>query len=161
MTNLDAIDRKILKALQADGRITNQDLADSVGLSPSPCLRRVKALENQGVISGYTAVLDQEQLGLMLNVFISVKLEKQGEAEITTFESTMAGFPEVQDCYLMTGTRDYLLRVVVPDLKAYERFLKQKMVKLPFIGSIESSFALTQVKRSQELPLTLSDDHSG
>jgi|TARA_R110002072_G_scaffold727_1_gene5269 Lrp/AsnC family leucine-responsive transcriptional regulator len=153
MSVLDAIDRKILKTLQADGRITNQNLADAVGLSPSPCLRRVKALEQQGVISGYTAVLDQEKVGLSLNAFISVKLEKQGEEQITTFEREMTAFPEVQECYLMTGTRDYLLRVVVRDLNAFEKFIKRKMIRIPAIASIESSFALTQVKRSRELPV--------
>ena len=110
-------------------------------------------MEQQGVISGYTAVLDQEKVGLSLNAFISVKLEKQGEEQITTFEREMTAFPEVQECYLMTGTRDYLLRVVVRDLNAFEKFIKRKMIRIPAIASIESSFALTQVKRSRELPV--------
>lgn len=150
---LDAIDRKILAALQADGRKSIAELSGEVGLSPSPCLRRVKALEEEGLISRYAAVLDQRKAGLPVSVFVSIKLERQQEEALDTFSATIRGWPEVLECYLMTGPRDYLLRVVAADLDAYERFLKEKLTRLDGIASIESSFALEQVKYSHVLPL--------
>src|ERR1700710_1733541 len=143
---LDAVDRKILGLLQTDGRMSLADLAAKVGLSPSPCLRRVRILEKSGVIARYVAVLDQRAAGLPVSVFISVKLEKQKEDLLDKFAKTIARWPEVLECYLMTGPRDYWLRVVVPDLAAYEQFLKQKLTRLEGVASIESSFALEQVK---------------
>ena len=134
---LDAIDRKILRLLQDDGRMSLADLAGKVGLSPSPCLRRVRMLEKAGVIARYVAVLDQQAVGLPVSVFISVKLESQREEALDRFAKTIARWPEVLECYLMTGPRDYWLRVVVPDLAAYERFLKQKLTRLEGIASIE------------------------
>lgn len=151
--DLDAIDLRILNALQSDGRLTNQELADQVGLSPSPCLRRVRMLEEAGVIARYVAVLDQQSVGLPVSVFVSIKLESQREEALDRFAKAIARWPEVLECYLMTGPRDYLLRVVVADLAAYERFLKQKLTRLSGIGSIESSFALEQVKYTNVLPL--------
>jgi Lrp/AsnC family leucine-responsive transcriptional regulator len=151
--NLDALDRKILGQLQADGRISLANLAAKVGLSPSPCLRRVRNLERDGVISRYVAVLDQRAVGLPVSIFISIKLEKQKQEALDKFSKTIARWPEVLECYLMTGPRDYWLRVVVPDLDAYERFLKQKLTRLEGIASIESSFALEQVKYTNVLPL--------
>ena len=151
--NLDAIDRKILGQLQADGRISLANLAAKVGLSPSPCLRRVRTLERDGVISRYVAVLDQRAVGLPVSIFISIKLEKQKQEALDKFSKTISRWPEVLECYLMTGPRDYWLRVVVPDLDAYERFLKQKLTRLEGIASIESSFALEQVKYTNVLPL--------
>ena len=150
---LDAVDLKILALLQVDGRISINDLAGKVGLSPSPCLRRVRILEKSGVIARYVAVLDQRAAGLPVSVFISVKLEKQKEDLLEKFAKTIARWPEVLECYLMTGPRDYWLRVVVPDLAAYERFLKTKLTRLEGIASIESSFALEQVKYTNVLPL--------
>ena len=150
---LDDIDRKILEQLQADGRMSLNDLAAKVGLSPSPCLRRVRMLERDGVISRYVAVLDQRAVGLPVSIFISIKLEKQKQEALDKFSKTIARWPEVLECYLMTGPRDYWLRVVVPDLDAYERFLKQKLTRLEGIASIESSFALEQVKYTNVLPL--------
>jgi Lrp/AsnC family transcriptional regulator, leucine-responsive regulatory protein len=150
---LDAVDLKILRLLQDDGRMSLADLAGKVGLSPSPCLRRVRLLEKSGVISRYVAVLDQRAVGLPVSVFISVKLEKQREELLDRFAKTIARWPEVLECYLMTGPRDYWLRVVVPDLAAYERFLKQKLTRLEGIASIESSFALEQVKYTNVLPV--------
>lgn len=150
---LDAVDRKILKELQADGRISLANLATKVGLSPSPCLRRVRHLEKAGVISRYVAVLDQRAVGLPVSIFISIKLEKQKQEALDKFSKTIERWPEVLECYLMTGPRDYWLRVVVPDLDAYERFLKQKLTRLEGIASIESSFALEQVKYTNVLPL--------
>ena len=150
--NLDATDRKILELLQADGRMSLAELAEKVGLSPSPCLRRVRMLED-GVISRYVAVLDQRAVGLPVSVFVSIKLEKQRQESLDRFAKAIERWPEVLECYLMTGPRDYWLRVVVPDLAAYERFLKQKLTRLEGVASIESSFALEQVKYTNVLPL--------
>ncbi len=150
---LDALDRNILAQLQSDGRISLANLAAKVGLSPSPCLRRVRNLERSGVISRYVAVLDQRAVGLPVSIFISIKLEKQRQEALDKFAKAIARWPEVLECYLMTGPRDYWLRVVVPDLDAYERFLKQKLTRLEGIASIESSFALEQVKYTNVLPL--------
>lgn len=151
---LDATDIKIVTQLQNDGRMSLADLAAKVGLSPSPCLRRVRILEKAGVITRYVAVLDQRAVGLPVSVFISVKLEKQKEDLLDKFAKTIARWPEVLECYLMTGPRDYWLRVVVPDLAAYERFLKAKLTRLEGIASIESSFALEQVKYTNVLPVS-------
>jgi len=150
---LDDLDRKILEYLQSDGRMSLADLADKVGLSPSPCLRRVRNLERAGVISRYVAVLDQRAVGLPVSVFVSIKLEKQRQEQLDRFAKAIARWPEVLECYLMTGPRDYWLRVVVPDLAAYERFVKQKLTRLEGIASIESSFALEQVKYTNVLPI--------
>jgi Lrp/AsnC family transcriptional regulator, leucine-responsive regulatory protein len=151
---LDATDRKILAQLQADGRISLAELAEKVGLSPSPCLRRVRMLEKDGVIARYVAVLDQRAVGLPVSVFVSVKLEKQRQESLDRFAKAIERWPEVLECYLMTGPRDYWLRVVVPDLDAYERFVKQKLTRVEGIASIESSFALEQVKYTNVLPVT-------
>ena len=153
MATIDAIDRKILKALQADSRLTMQELADRVGLSVSPCHRRVKLLEERGVISGYVARVDQKALGLPVSVFISIKLARQKEEDLDRFAAAISGWEEVLECYLMTGPRDYLLRVVAADLASYEAFLKNKLTRLDGVASIESSFALSQVKYSIALPV--------
>lgn len=153
MSQLDAIDRKILAALQADCHVTVQELAAKVGLSASPCHRRIKMLEDRGVISRYVALVDQKAIGLHVSVFISIKLERQKEEDLDRFARAISGWDEVLECYLMTGTRDYLLRVVAPDLAAYETFLKTKLTRLDGIASIESSFALSQVKYSIALPV--------
>jgi Lrp/AsnC family leucine-responsive transcriptional regulator len=150
---LDDTDRKILTTLQDDGRISLADLAEKVGLSPSPCLRRMRLLEKAGVIARYVAVLDQQAVGLPVSVFISIKLASQKQDALDRFAKTISRWPEVLECYLMTGPRDYWLRVVVPDLAAYERFLKQKLTRLDGVASIESSFALEQVKYTNVLPL--------
>ena len=149
---LDGIDRKIIAALQRDGRLTVLDLAQQVGLSASPCARRVRLLEHAGVIVGYGAVIDQAAVGFPVNVFASVKMERQREDALDRFERAVAQWPEVLDCYLMTGQRDYLMRIVVRDIEAYERFLKEKLTRLEGVASIESSFALGQVKRTNALP---------
>ena len=149
----DAIDRKIIAALQSDARLTTLQLAERVGLSASPCARRVRQLEETGIIKGYVAVIDQKEVGLPVSVFASIKLERQREEELDRFARAVAQWPEVLDCYLMTGQRDFLMRIVVRDLEAYERFLKDKLTRLDGVASIESSFALGQVKRSNVLPL--------
>jgi Lrp/AsnC family leucine-responsive transcriptional regulator len=153
MKELDDIDRKIIAAIQGDGKITTQELADRVGLSASPCARRVRLLEQSGIIKGYTAVIDQKKAGLPISAFASIKLERQREEDLDRFSQAVTRWPEVLDCYLMTGQRDYLLRIVVRDLDAYEEFLKDKLTRLDNVASIESSFALKQVKRSEILPL--------
>jgi Lrp/AsnC family leucine-responsive transcriptional regulator len=153
MPALDTIDRKILTLLQSDSRITMQELAAKVGLSISPCHRRVKLLEERGVITRYVATVDQKALGLHVSVFISIKLARQKEEDLDRFARAISKWPEVLECYLMTGNRDYLLRVVAADLSAYESFLKAKLTRLDGIASIESSFALSQVKYSIALPV--------
>lgn len=150
---LDALDRKIIAELQINSRLSVQDLAQRIGLSASPCARRIRMLEEAGVITGYAAIIDQTKVGLPISVFASVKLERQREDELDRFSQAVARWPEVVDCYLMTGQRDYLLRIVVGDLSAYERFLKDKLTRLDGVASIESSFALGQVKRSSALPI--------
>jgi Lrp/AsnC family leucine-responsive transcriptional regulator len=153
MTPLDPIDRKILSVLQSDGRITMAELADKVGLSVSPCHRRVKLLEERGVITRYIATVDQKSVGLHVSVFISIKLARQKEEDLDRFARAISKWEEVLECYLMTGNRDYLLRVVAADLSSYEAFLKNKLTRLDGIASIESSFALSQVKYSIALPV--------
>lgn len=152
--HLDPIDLRILERLQRDGRISNVDLARAVGLSPSPCLRRVRELEEAGVIGRYAAVLDQRAAGLALSVFVQVTLERQVEAALDGFERVIAGRPEVMECYLMTGDADYLLRIVVADVAAYEEFLKSHLTRIPGVASIKSSFALNRVKYETALPLS-------
>lgn len=152
-TALDRIDRNILALLQQDGRMANSDLSQRVGLSPSPCLRRVKALEDTGVIRNYVALVDPAAVDLSVSVFVSVTLERQVEERLDAFEAAVVRWPEVLECYLMTGEADYLLRVVVPDLAAYERFLKDHLTRVPGVASIKSSFALKQVRYNTALPL--------
>lgn len=156
-SRLDAIDRRLLAILQENGRLTATELAERVGLTTSPCLRRLRLLEQAGVIRGYSALLDQEKVGLPINVFVSIKLERQSEAGLRRFEDAVRDCPEVLDCHLMTGPRDYLLRVVAKDLTDYERFVKETLTRIDGIGNIESSFALAQVKHSNVLPVTRAD----
>ena len=153
-SDLDEIDRKILMVLQSDGRISLSDLSEKVNLSPSPCLRRIRRLESSGIISRYVAVLDQAKVGLPVSVFVSIKLESQRVEALERFKRVIAKWPEVLECYLMTGPRDYLLRIVAADLGAYERFLKQKLTRIDGVASIDLSFALEQTKYSNVLPVT-------
>lgn len=150
---LDTIDRRILGELQRNGRISNVDLAAAVGLSPSPCLRRVRDLENGGVIDRYAAIIDQNAAGRSLSVFVQVTLERQIETALDAFERSVSERPEVMECYLMTGDSDYLLRVVVADVSAYEVFLKDHLTRIPGVSAIKSSFALNRVKYETALPL--------
>jgi len=152
---LDSIDWKILSLLQSDARISNVELADAVGLSPSPCLARVRALEQAGYISRYVSLLDALKVGLKVSVFIQVALEKQVEKALEVFETAICERPEVMECYLMTGEADYLLRVLVPDIQALEAFIMQFLSRVPGVGNIKSSFALKQVKYQTALPLPL------
>lgn len=139
--------------MQKNAKATASELAEAVGLSPSPCARRVRLLEDADVIKGYTVVVDQKKLGLPISAFASIKLERQREDDLDRFSQAVSRWPEVVDCYLMTGQRDYLMRIVVRDLEAYERFIKDKLTRLDNIASIETSFALGQVKRSEVLPM--------
>jgi len=150
---LDEIDRRILVELQRDGRLTNQDLAGRIGVSASPCWRRVRALEEAGVIKGYAALVDPAALGLNVSVFTQVSLERQEKKALQVFETAVGEWPEIMECYLMTGDADYLLRVVVPDLAAYERFLMARLTRIRGIASIKSSFALRSVKYRTDLPI--------
>ena len=152
--SLDAIDRQILENLQNDARMRNVELAEKVGLSPSPCLRRVGNLEETGVIRGYATLVNAEAVGLPVSVFVSVTLEKQIEKTLGKFEKEIRARPEVMECYLMTGEADYLLRVVTADLGAYERFLIEHLTRIPGVASIKSSFALKQVAYRTALPIS-------
>ena len=152
---LDAIDLRILDELQRDGALSNVELARRVHLSPSPCLARVKLLETEGVIDRYVALASAKALGLGLNVFISISLTTQSKQSLADFEQRIAEHDEVMECYLMTGDSDYLLRIVVPDLEAYERFVMD-FTKIQGIAQIRSSFALRPVKQGAALPLGVS-----
>ena len=147
---MDRIDIAIVRALQADGRLTNQDLADKVGLSPSPCLRRVRNLEAAGVIRGYTAVVDARRYGLPVTAFMRIRLDRHARAAVEEFEAAVQQLDEVMECHLLTGSADYLLRVIVADIDDYERFMRQKMHAIPGIASIDSSFAYSEVKRANQ-----------
>jgi DNA-binding Lrp family transcriptional regulator len=151
--SLSAIDQKILELLQHSARLSNVALARRVGQSPSACLRRVRALEEQGYIRRYVTLLDPLRLGLGVSVFIQVSLEKKDEASLKRFEKAMARRPEVMECYLMTGDSDYLLRVVVSDVAEFERFLMEHITRIPGIATIKSSFTLKQVKYTTALPV--------
>lgn len=155
--DIDAIDRKILARLQEDARIANVELSEAVGLSPAPCLRRVRALEESGVIRRHVTLLDPRAVGLPVSVFVHVSLERQIEEALQHFETAILTRPEVMECYLMTGDADYLLRVVCADLAAYERFLLDHLTQVPGVASIRSSFALKQVKYSTALPVMRAD----
>ncbi len=151
--DLDAIDLRILACLQENARIANTELATAVGLSPAPCLRRVRALEERGVIRKHVTLVSPAAVGLPVSVFVSISLERQVEEALKRFERVILARPEVMECYLMTGDADYLLRVVCADLGAYERFVLDHLTKVPGVSSIRSSFALKQVKYSTALPL--------
>ena len=149
----DAVDRRILAALQRDARLTNVQLAEEVGLSPSPCLRRVKLLEEAGILTGYHASLDRAEVGLGLMVFVGVKVERHGDTDAESFRVAVRRLPEVVVCHIVSGETDFLLQVVVPDLAAYERFLMGTLLKLPGVRDIRSNFVLQTVKAQTALPL--------
>ncbi|WP_264214573.1 Lrp/AsnC family transcriptional regulator [Leisingera thetidis] len=143
---LDDTDRRILAGLQADGRLSHQELSDRVGLSPSPCARRIKKLEAEGFITGYSARIDEAKLGFTFSVFVSVRLDQQIDDRLVSFESQVKLCPEVVDCWLMTGNFDYLLRVAVRDLHEFEHFLTGRLTKIPGVASLESSIPIRRVK---------------
>ena len=145
-SNLDDIDIRILRCLQENGRQSINDLSEAVGLSATPVARRVKQLEQTGVIAGYRALLDEEKLGYDVSVFVSVQLDKQVDNALAAFEKAIQTMPEVVDCWLMTGNRDYLLKVVTSGLKGFEKFLVGRLTKIEGVSSIESSIPLRRVK---------------
>ena len=149
---MDSKDRQILRELQNNGRLTNQELSERVNLSPSPCLRRVRLMEEQGMIKGYTALVDPKAWGLPVTVFIRLKLERHSDEAVNVFEQAISAMPKVMDCWLMTGRSDYLLRVIAADLDDYERFVRRELQRVPGIASIDTSFAYGSVKHAQVLP---------
>lgn len=150
---MDNLDKKIVFELQKNGRLSNFEIAEKVGLSPSPCLRRIKNLEKKKVISGYTAIVDEELFGYPVTAFVSVRLENQTDGTLKKFEEGISSLVEVVDCWLVTGNRDYLLRVVAENLKTYEKFMREDLTKIKGIASIETNFALGSVKTKQPLPI--------
>ena len=150
---LDRTDRALLAELQRDGRVSNRELAERVHLSESACLRRVRALEEAGVIDRYAALVNQGRVGLPGNVFVSITLNRQEQADLRAFEEAVRRVPEVMECYLMTGQQDYLLRVVVSDPADFERLHSQHLTRLPGVARVHSSFALRTVRKSTELPI--------
>ena len=153
MDKLDKTDFQLLRNLQQDASLSNVELASKIGLSPSPTLSRVKNMESTGVISRYVALVDPHALGLKVNAFVRVSLEKQESAALERFEQAVSHFDEVMEVYLMTGDEDYLLRIVVPDIQALERFILEHLTRIPGIKNIKSSFALKQVKYKTALPI--------
>jgi Lrp/AsnC family leucine-responsive transcriptional regulator len=150
---LDRVDRRLLEVLQEEGRLSNVALAERVHLSPSPCLRRLKALEKAGVIEGYRAMLDREAVGLGLTVFVEVKVQAHSEETALAVEDAVRKLPEVVSCHIVSGAADFLLEVVVPDLRAYERLLLGSLLKLPQVDDVRSNFAIRTVKPPSPLPL--------
>ena len=142
----DDIDRRILRELQANARITNQELAERVGLSPSPCLRRLRRLEEAGIIRGYCARVDPAAHGWTMAAIATIRLSRQNEDEIVMFEEAVRGWDEVLECHLVTGSRDYVLKVMTGGLDQYERFIKEKIARLKCVASIETSFVMNTIK---------------
>jgi Lrp/AsnC family leucine-responsive transcriptional regulator len=151
--DLDAIDCRIIAALQADGRLSNVELAERVGLSPSPCLRRVKRLEQDGTIEAYRAMLGRQRLGLGLTVFVGVKIEGHADQRAEAFQDTVVALPEIVACHMVSGETDYLLEIVVPDLEHYQRFLVGKLLSLAIVREVRSSIAIQTLKAGAPLPL--------
>ncbi|MDT4291685.1 Lrp/AsnC family transcriptional regulator [Methylomonas sp. MO1] len=151
---LDRYDRQILNILQADGRISNQELADRIGLSPSPCLRRVRALEEGGLIVGYRALLDAKALGLTLMALIHISMDQHTPERFSAFEAAVAGIPEVMECLLITGqAADYQLKVAVKDLDAYQELLLKRITGIPGVTGVHSSFVLRRVVDKTAFPV--------
>jgi DNA-binding Lrp family transcriptional regulator len=149
---MDAMDRKIVAALQRNGRIKLAQLSEQVGLSPTPCARRVAMLEEAGVITGYSARVDQTQVGLAVTIFVAVELERQSKDALQAFENAVRQFDQVMECYLMTGSRDILLRVVAGDLTDFDRFLEEQLMRVPGIRNTRSSFTLRTMIQRDVLP---------
>jgi Lrp/AsnC family leucine-responsive transcriptional regulator len=141
------------RSLQRDGRLSNRELAERVHLSESACLRRIRALEEAGVVDRYAAMVNQSKVGLPGNVFVSITLNRQEQTDLAAFEAAVKRVPEVMECYLMTGQQDYLLRVVVSDPSDFERLHSQQLTRLPGVARVQSSFALRTVRKSTELPI--------
>lgn len=156
LNELSDIDKKILLVLQEDSDLTNNELADQVGLSTAPCWRRVKRLEDMGLITKRVALLDPKMLGLNIVVFASVKLSSHTEESLDHFEKSIRIYPEVTECYTISGSMDYMLRIITTDMQSYEKFLRQKLLKMDMVNEVHSRFAVTNVKYSTAVPLELS-----
>ena len=152
-SDLDIIDRRIVAALQDDGRLSNVELAERVGLSPSPCLRRVKRLEREGYLQGYRAVLQRSRVGLGFTAFLGVKISGHANQEALAFQRDVIAMPEVVSCHLISGEVDYLLEVVVPDLDHYRRYLVGKLLEMPIVREVRTSIAIETLKAGAPLPL--------
>jgi len=151
---LDRMDRRILEEIQADGSISNLELAERIGLSPSPCARRMKLLQESGIISGQITVLDQKKLGLPISIYISVSLDHQSPVRLKNFDNKVTGWPEVVECSLITGSdTDYWLKVVMPDMDYYQKFLLDKLNQIEGVSRIRTSFVMKQVVQRTQLPL--------
>lgn len=150
--NLDRIDYAILDSLQENGRLSNNDLSDKVGLSPSACLRRVKSLEDNGIIDHYVAIVPQSAAGLSDNVFVQITVEKQTKEKLAEFEQRVIQCPQIMECYLMSGDADYLLRVAVSDASDYERLHMDVLTTLPGVSQIKSNFSLRTVAKKTAIP---------
>lgn len=151
---IDEIDHKILQYLQADGRMSNQDLSERVGLSPSPCLRRLRHLEASGVIQRYVALVEPSTVGLGVTAFVRVRLDQQDDRHLAVFEAAVSEFDEVMECYLMTGEADYQLRVLVGSLGEFEDFLRHRLTRIAGVAQVTTSFALRPVVYKTALPVT-------
>ncbi|WP_018996422.1 Lrp/AsnC family transcriptional regulator [Hirschia maritima] len=149
---MDSIDRKIIRELQKNGRITNQELATKVNLSPSPCLRRLKALEERGIIKGYSAVIDAKSYGLPLTALIRIKLDRHSEDAVRQFEDRVRRLDEVIECHVLTGATDYFMKVLVAGLEEYEEFVRKQIHPIGDINSIDSSFVYGTVKTTNVFP---------
>ena len=155
LVKLDRIDRKILEVLQTQGELSNNDLADRVGLSPSPCLRRVRLLEEAGIILRRITLLDAKKLGLSLTAMVQIGMDRHTPDRFEAFENEISGYPEVQSCYLITGQdADYLLQVIVPDMDAYQSLLLDRITRIPGVTGVHSSFVMRKIVDRQTLPLT-------
>jgi Lrp/AsnC family leucine-responsive transcriptional regulator len=150
---MDALDRQMLEILQRDGRISNAALAEQLHLSPSPCLRRLRTLERDGVISGYRAELDRQKLGLGLTVFVELKVDGHSDRTAAAISKALSAAPEVVAAHIVSGSADFLLEVVVADLAAYEQLMFETLLRLPNVGDVRSNFALRIVKSHAPLPL--------
>jgi DNA-binding Lrp family transcriptional regulator len=154
-TRLDATDWRILRELQADGRITNIDLARKVGISAPPCLRRVRALEEAGIIEGFTAILNDKALGFDVSAFAMIKLHSQAEADLIAFEKHAQESPIVRDCYMLSGEIDFLLRCVAPDLSAFQDFIIHELTAAPNVASVKTSLVIRASKHAAGVPMEL------
>lgn len=153
MATLDAIDRRLLAELQDEGRVTNVDLAQRVGLTAPPCLRRVRALEEAGVIKGYHAELDASKLGFAITVFALVSLKSQAEESLRQFEDHMRGLPEVRECHMLNGEIDFILKIVSRDLQSFQEFLTSKLTPAPNVASVKTSLTIRTAKQLPGVPL--------
>ena len=151
---LDRRDREILAALQQDGRRTVVELAEAIGLSPTPCARRLRQLEEAGVIQGYTAIVDPRALGLSVQAFVQVRLERHTDDNVEQFRRSLAHLDEVIGCFALTGAHDFMLHVVVPDLESLQTVVLRKLLKIPSVRDVQSSIVLETVKHSPRLPLS-------